>query len=167
MSIDLMEAVRRLEHTYGESGGLPPEIDAAIDALLEKAVQRAMLTDSQIKQPVPAKEHPGYPVKRKVIAVDFDGTLCEDNFPQIGSPRQNIIDALKIERFCGAKIILWTCRKGKRLMEAVEFCKQHNIALDAVNANLPEHIKRFGGDCRKVYADEYWDDRAYSVGPKA
>lgn len=42
----------------------------------------------------------------------------------------------------------------------MNFCKEQNIHLDAVNENLPEIIEAFGGDTRKVFANEYWDDRA-------
>ena len=39
------------------------------------------------------------------------------------------------------------------------WCKEHGIIFDAVNENLPEIVKAFGGDCRKIYADEYIDDK--------
>lgn len=43
---------------------------------------------------------------------------------------------------------------------AVEWCEAHGIHLDAVNENLPDVIASFGGDTRKIFANEYWDDRA-------
>ena len=99
----------------------------------------------------------------KVIAVDFDGTLCEDTFPQIGKPIYEVINALLIEQRKGAKIILWTCRRDERLVEAVKWCSEHGIHLDAINQNLPDNIKLYGGDTRKICADEYWDDK--SINP--
>lgn len=31
--------------------------------------------------------------RRKIIAVDFDGTLCENKFPEIGNPNWELIDS--------------------------------------------------------------------------
>lgn len=46
-------------------------------------------------------------------AVDFDGTLCENAYPEIGAPNLPLIDKLISCRRLGAKIILWTCREGE------------------------------------------------------
>lgn len=100
----------------------------------------------------------------KIIAVDFDGTLCENKYPEIGKTRQEIVDNLIFEKFImNSKIILWTCRTGKQLEEAVEWCKKQGLYFDAVNENLPEIVEAFGGDNRKICADEYWDDKAVNV----
>ena len=40
---------------------------------------------------------------------------------------------------------------------------EQGIELDAVNESLPEWIDFFGSDCRKVGANEYWDDRAVAI----
>ena len=96
----------------------------------------------------------------KVIAVDFDGCLCKNDYPDIGEANTEVIDELLQEYRNGAKLILWTCRAGDYLQKAEDWCRDHNIIFEAVNMNIPEHIERFGGDTRKVYADEYWDDRA-------
>ena len=95
----------------------------------------------------------------KIIAVDFDGTLCENAWPNIGAPKETVIDYIIHQKQTGAEIILWTNRRDERLDEAVAWCKEHGIEFDAVNENLPRIIKAFGGDCRKVYADEYLDDK--------
>ncbi len=97
---------------------------------------------------------------KKIIAVDFDGTLCADKYPEIGAPILNTIEELKREQKQGAAVILWTCRCGEQLAEAVEWCKAHGLTFDAVNENLAEHIEQYGGDTRKIFATEYWDDRA-------
>ena len=101
----------------------------------------------------------------KIIAVDFDGTLAENAWPGIGLPIYSTIVALFKEQSMGAKVILWTNRTGERLDEAVVWCKEMGIVLDAVNENLPEMVEFFGGDCRKVFANEYWDDRAVVMPP--
>ena len=96
----------------------------------------------------------------KLIAVDFDGTLCENAYPAIGKPMQSTVDALRAEIAAGAKWILWTCREGDELIVAVHWCHEHELYPNAVNENLPERTAFYGNDCRKVGADEYWDDRA-------
>ena len=94
-----------------------------------------------------------------IIAVDFDGTLCENKYPEIGKPNSVLIDDLKMRKDNGAKLILWTCRVGDRLEQAIDWCQEQGLIFDAVNQNLPEIVESFGGDCRKVFAHEYIDDR--------
>lgn len=97
----------------------------------------------------------------KIIAVDFDGTLCEDKWPEIGEPKIEVIDYLKTLGELGHKIILWTCRTGELLTQAVLWCNNnHGLYFDAVNQNLPEVIKQMGGDSRKIHADIYIDDKS-------
>lgn len=89
--------------------------------------------------------------KPKIIAVDFDGTLCTNKYPEIGEPNLEIIKYLKQQKEQGAKIILWTCRSGDLLKNALNWCQNHKIALDCVNENLPEVTESFGSDTRKIF----------------
>lgn len=99
----------------------------------------------------------------KIIAVDFDGTLCENEFPEIGKPNNELIIFLKRRKRSGDKLILWTNRVGDKLKEAVSWCREKRLIFDAVNENLPEVVNYFGGDTRKVYADEYIDDKNLNI----
>ena len=99
----------------------------------------------------------------RVIAVDFDGCLCGNRWPEIGEANKGAIRTLIRLRDNGVRLILWTCRTGALLDEAVSWCTGHGLTFDAVNDNLPERIAMYGGDTRKVFADEYWDDRARIV----
>ena len=100
-------------------------------------------------------------MRSEVIAVDFDGTLCENQWPGIGYPYQDMIDWMKRLRKQGHKIILWTCREGMSLVDAIVWCADHGLFFDAVNDNIEEHKTRFkGGNSRKVLADFYIDDKA-------
>lgn len=101
---------------------------------------------------------------RKAIAIDFDGCLCDCAWPDIGAPHMDVINAAIREKENGTALILWTCRVGKQLEEAVKFCEGLGLTFDAVNANLPERIDAYQNDCRKVNADEYWDDNAVVMG---
>ena len=95
----------------------------------------------------------------KIYAFDFDGTLCEEAFPAIGRPHMAMIHYAKRIQRKGNHIILWTCRSGKRLDEAVAWCRSYGITFDAVNQNLPVTLEKYGTDSRKITADYYVDDR--------
>ena len=97
---------------------------------------------------------------RKAIAIDFDGCICKANWPHIGEPNVEVINAAIRERQGGAALILWTCRVGERLEEAIQFCKGYGLEFDAVNDTLPERVAVYDANPRKVNADEYWDDLA-------
>lgn len=94
-----------------------------------------------------------------IVAVDFDGTLCTDNYPYIGKPKPEMISLIKAYQNHGWKVVLWTCRNGDALVEAVAWCKEQGLTFDSVNTNIPEVIALFGGDTRKVFADRYIDDK--------
>ena len=96
----------------------------------------------------------------KIIAVDFEGTLVERRYPEIGPPNVDVFRKLAEEKKKGNRIILVTCREGKMLDIALDFCRKFGIEFDAANDNLPDVIEGFGFNPRKVYADEYWEDRA-------
>lgn len=98
---------------------------------------------------------------RKAIAIDFDGCICTDAFPEIGVPNYVVIArALQERRRNGAGLILWTCREGQLLQDAVDACRKWGLTFDAINESLPDWIEAFGTRPRKVGASEYWDDKA-------
>ena len=108
----------------------------------------------------------------KIFAVDFDGTLtlnkgCE---PSLGKPNIHLIKFLVKMRELGNKVILWTCRDdvpgvgdGHMLTDAVEYCKEYGLEFDAINDNLPDIVKFYNTNCRKITADYYIDDKSVSV----
>lgn len=93
-----------------------------------------------------------------IYAVDFDGTLCESQWPGIGKPNRKLIEHLIERRKHGAKVILWTCLVNERLQEAIDWCKGYGLEFDAVNDNLPEVIEKYGHNSRKIRANCYIDD---------
>lgn len=95
----------------------------------------------------------------QIAAVDFDGLLVENRFPEIGKIRQPIFNAVKRLQERGWKIVLWSCRTDDMLSEAIAFCTNHGLVPDAVNENIKEVQEYFGGDTRKVFANIYIDDR--------
>src|SRR4030043_2002479 len=92
------------------------------------------------------------------IAVDFDGTIVEHEYPGIGKEKLFAFQTLKELEKLGARLILWTFRHGKELDEAVEFCRQNGVEFYAVNKNYPEEM--FDETIsRKIDADIYIDDK--------
>lgn len=95
-----------------------------------------------------------------IIAVDFDGTILLQNAAGEEVPNTGLIASLAKEQAKGNIVILWTCREGAMLEEAVRYCLRHGLRPNYVNCNTPEMIIKFGGDSRKIYADIYIDDKA-------
>ena len=96
----------------------------------------------------------------KIIAVDFDGTLCYSSWPDLGEPNIPLTEYLKDLKREGNKLILWTCRAGEALDLAVSWCRDQELEFDAVNDNLPEIVELYGNNSRKITCDYYIDDRA-------
>ena len=99
---------------------------------------------------------------RKIIAVDFDGTLdVKDVFPNFSQPRLWLINLLKRKkRDENVKLILWTCREDDVLDDAVEWCNDFGLTFDAINTNIPEIVSLYGKNGRKPYADIYIDEKS-------
>jgi hydroxymethylpyrimidine pyrophosphatase-like HAD family hydrolase len=93
------------------------------------------------------------------IAVDFDGTIVEHKYPDIGKEILFAIDTLKALQKQKHQLILWTYRTGKELDEAVEFCRQNGVEFYAVNKSYPEEEFDEELSSRKIDADIYIDDR--------
>lgn len=94
-----------------------------------------------------------------ILAIDFDGTIVEDRYPQIGELKPGALEYINKLKQDGFWIIIWTCRAGDKLTEALTFLQKEGIRWDLVNQNMPENIEKYGGDTRKIYADYYIDDR--------
>jgi hypothetical protein len=92
------------------------------------------------------------------IAVDFDGTIVEHKYPEIGKELLFAFETLKQLIKQKHQVILWTYRAGQELDEAVEFCRENGVEFFAVNKNFPEEYYD-GSISRKIDADVYIDDR--------
>lgn len=94
-----------------------------------------------------------------IIAVDFDGTLHTGRWPGIGVPAPYAKEAMETLKREGHFLILWTCREGDRLTEAVNWMLEKGIPFDCVNDHKPGSWEQYGNKSRKVYAHLYVDDR--------
>jgi hypothetical protein len=98
------------------------------------------------------------PGNKLTIAVDFDGTIVEHRYPDIGEIIPGAFDVLRELQENGHRLILWTVRDGIDLKNAVDFCLDHGVIFFAVNESYPnEEFNKYIS--RKVDADIFIDDR--------
>ena len=94
------------------------------------------------------------------IAVDFDGTIVEERYPDIGDERPFATETLRMLIRDKHKLILWTVREGKLLEDAVNWCKDRGVEFYAVNKDYPEEKEEWNNHfSRKIKADIWIDDR--------
>jgi len=93
------------------------------------------------------------------IAIDFDGTIVEHKYPEIGKEILFAFETIKALQKQKHQLILWTYRSGKELDEAVEYCRQNGVEFYAVNASYPEEEFDEDFSSRKIDADIFIDDR--------
>lgn len=95
-------------------------------------------------------------LEKKVIAIDFDGTITTDSpYPITGQLRPKAIEVIKKlqkKHIC----CLWTGRKGEYLQEAVRLLADAGIVFEYINASPNDGLDQ---QPRKIVADYYIDDR--------
>lgn len=94
-----------------------------------------------------------------IIAVDFDGTIARSEFPVIKGEMPYAGEVLRRLYTSGHYIILWTCRCGKQLLDAINWLLEHQIPFDRINDHNPENMRLYGEGGNKVYAHCYVDDK--------
>lgn len=94
-----------------------------------------------------------------IIAVDFDGTIVEHEYPKIGKEIPFAIETLMKLQQDQHRLILWSVREGRLLEEAIEFCRERGLEFYAANKDFPEEHGRGKGYSRKLKADLFIDDR--------
>ncbi len=95
----------------------------------------------------------------RIIAVDFDGTIVDHMYPTIGNIKEDVVSRMRAEKKHGTTIIIWTCRDGIYIDIMIKYLKDNNIPYDYVNENVPW----VDISSRKIFANEYWDDRAVNI----
>lgn len=96
-------------------------------------------------------------LQSKIIAVDFDGTIVEDQYPKIGKAMPFAFETLKMLQKDGHRLVLWTVRNGNSLIEAVNYCKKNGIEFEGINELFPGENEK--SKSRKLNADLFIDDR--------
>ena len=108
------------------------------------------------------------PKRKLVLAIDFDGTIVTDAYPNIGEllpfAKQCINDLYEKYK---CEIIIWTCRTGLEEFNCRQFLIENNIYFTTINQNTPSVLCRWNkDDSRKIYADIYIDDRSQFANKK-
>ena len=95
------------------------------------------------------------------IAVDFDGTIVEHEYPKIGREKPFATETLKMLIADHHRLILWSVREGELLEEAIQWCRDRGVEFYAVNKDFPEEQGTDNNQyfSRKVKADLFIDDR--------
>ena len=93
------------------------------------------------------------------IAVDFDGTIVEHRYPEIGREIPFAIETLKMLSKEGHRLILWSVREGHLLDEAVAWCRERGLEFYAVNQDFPEENTKHDNYSRKLKVELFIDDR--------
>ena len=96
-----------------------------------------------------------------ILAIDFDGTLVDHQFPEIGEEVPGALEWCKRFQESGARLILWTMRSdgqrsGNVLQAAVDWCRERGLEFWGVNANPSQSWS----NSNKAYAHAYIDDAA-------
>lgn len=92
-----------------------------------------------------------------IIAVDFDGTIVEHDYPKIGQSIPFAIETLLKLQGEGHILLLWTFRTGSQLQEALDYCESKGLRFYAANKNHPDEDETKAP--RKLNADIFIDDR--------
>jgi guanylate kinase len=93
------------------------------------------------------------------IAVDFDGTIVEQEYPNIGNFLPNSKYVINYLYNRGHTILINTCRANSHAENAKNYLIQKGFLFDFFNENDEKLIERYGTDTRKVSADVYIDDK--------
>ena len=99
-----------------------------------------------------------------IIAIDFDGTIVEDAYPEIGEPKLFVFETLQQMLIKRHQLILWTTRTGRHLQEAVDLCRQNGVEFYAVNKSYPdERVEEMGS--RKIMCDLFISNKNFGGIP--
>lgn len=94
-----------------------------------------------------------------IFAIDFDGTIVKDEYPEIGEPIPEAIETIRKVKKMGHKIIIWSCRVEPQLTQMRNYLISNDIPFDLINENCPLKISYYNNDTRKIGADYYIDDK--------
>jgi len=100
-------------------------------------------------------------MRKHTIAVDFDGTIVQHRYPEIGEPVPWALETLIQLRKKGIPVFLWTMRGHPKaqerdtLQEAINFCKVAGLEFDGINYSPVQF-----STSSKQYASIYIDDAA-------
>jgi hydroxymethylpyrimidine pyrophosphatase-like HAD family hydrolase len=93
--------------------------------------------------------------KKFCLAIDFDGTIIEDNFPDTPKLKKGAKEIINYFKDLGCNICIWTCRDLWFVKEVESFLEESGIKYDSINTGSEDYIHS-----RKIFADVYVDDKS-------
>ena len=105
-------------------------------------------------------ESPSSTFRPLIIAVDFDGTIVRNKWPDIGEPIPDAAETIRLWHAQGHRVVIWTCRAGKELEACEKWLIRNWVPFYSINSNPSDRISLYGSDTRKISADLYIDDKA-------
>ncbi len=134
-----------------------PEFDVMNEHAETRIIRSSQMLD-EIKCIRPEHQTPTFcPL---VIAVDFDGTIVHNKWPDIGEPVREAADTIRLWTARGHRIVIWTCRVGNELEACEKWLIRNWVPFYSINSNPLDRIDLYGSDTRKISADLYIDDKA-------
>ena len=94
-----------------------------------------------------------------IIAIDFDGVIVTDIYPDIGVALPDMQDVMHFLYRQGHTLIINTCRTGVPARAAIDMLQARGIPFHYFNRNDPKQTEKYGGESRKISADLYLDDK--------
>ena len=92
------------------------------------------------------------------IAVDFDGTCVDHDYPEVGKEVPNCVEVLKALDRRGDELFLFTMRSGQGLRDAVQWFRERDIHLSGIQQDPAQSSWTQSPKC---YAELYIDDAAF------
>lgn len=102
-------------------------------------------------------------MKYKYVAFDFDGTIVNDAFPEIGTLKEFAKETINKFKEMGGRVLIHTCRANEHEQMVREFLDNNGVVYDTINENHHEMQAMYKNDPRKLGADLYIDDKGYKV----
>lgn len=137
-------ANRRIKHSHS----IPASTWGQVYEFMKKSYERPSLDEGFSKIIIP-------PIRYKFHAFDFDGTLVENDFPNIGDILSGRVEYLNnLWEDLANVIIIWTCRSGDFQNQMKGFLLKNKIPFDFINEN-----PMFPVGEQKIFAHVYYDDR--------
>lgn len=100
-----------------------------------------------------------------ILAIDFDGTIAEHSWPELGAIRPGAAEYINKLYEEGYYIIIWTCREGEHLDWIADYLNNHKINYHLINEHNRDVFNFYKNDTRKIFADIYIDDKQLSGLP--
>ena len=144
-------------------------MNTAVSKLIEQQIQTEQIKNELLKEMKEINEYVGAshvgPRKHPIlgekplvtVCIDFDGTMVQHEYPEIGPEAEGCIETLTrwVEDY-NVGIILDTMRSDEYLVDAVQWCNDNGIKLYGIGC---DPTQKYWTNSTKAYAPFSIDDR--------